>query len=112
MRDLVYISFSYADDTFRNELREILVQDVRLQKLVWDDKLLPEGENFWDIINKHVARARIMVMLVSPTYFNRRCSAWKCEIPQALEAHEKGELIIMWIPIRLVRPADTPFPNI
>lgn len=111
-RDLVYISFSYADNEFRNELRAVLLDDIRLHELVWDDQLLPEGENWVPIMNAHVARARIMVMLISKTYLDRSCQAWKYEIPQAIKAHKRGELTILWIPVRRVKVSETPFPEI
>jgi hypothetical protein len=113
MADLVYLSFSSIEEMFRNELRTVLLRDIRLQELVWDDKCLSPGDDYPIAFDVHVARTRIMVMLVSPRYLDsERCQAWKYEIPQAIAAHEKGELTIMWIPIRAVRASDTPFPNI
>src|SRR6266704_2293447 len=111
-RELVYISFSYDDDEFRNELREVLLNDIRLSASVWDDRMLPEGEDWEERIHAHVARARIMIMLVSNSYLDPQCQAWKFEIPQAIEAHKKGVLTIMWLAVRAVRVSDTPFPEI
>jgi len=112
MRTLVYLSFSYEEDEYRNELREVLLSDVRLRNLFWDDKLLPDGEDWREVMSKKVAQARIMIMLVSPRYLDPNCQAWTYEIPQAIEAFEKGDLTIMWVPARQVRVSDTPFPHL
>lgn len=112
MRDLVYLSYSHRDKKFHKELREILDRDVRIKELLWDDTKIHKGANVAEEIAAHVARAKIMVMLVSPNYLAPNCSAWDCEIKPAMQARERGELIVLWIPVGAVCASDTPFPDI
>jgi len=112
MRDLVYISYSHRDKKFHQELREILDRDVRIRDILWDDTKIRKGANVNEEIAEHVARAKIMVMLVSPNYLDPDCSAWDDEIKPAMAARERGELIVLWIPVGAVRAAETPFPYI
>jgi hypothetical protein len=79
-------------------LRDILDQDDRLP--VWDDTFITQGADWKREIREHVARARIMVMLVSPDYLLPTCGAAELEIEPALEAAHKGDLKVLWIPVR------------
>jgi hypothetical protein len=97
-RDLVYISYSHRDKQWHSKLREVLDKDDRLP--VWDDTKIPAGADFETEIREHVLRARIMVMLVSPDYVSPNCGAAELEIKPALEAAKKGEVSILWIPVR------------
>ena len=85
MRNLVYISYNHRDRAFCDELCEVLLRDVRLREFVWVDTMIPDGAVWRDVIDDHVARARIMIMLVSANYLDPKCQAWIHEIPQALE---------------------------
>ena len=113
MRKYVYISYSHSENEHRMELREVLKRDVRLDSLIWDDLEIQRGEDGELEIQTHVVAARIMIMLVSPSFLNRtECQAWQYEIPQALDARDAGELTVIWIPARKVDVAKTPFEKI
>ena len=107
MRDLVYISYSQRDKEFHRELREILDRDVRIKDILWDDTKIRKGADVKQEIAEHVARAQIMVMLVSPNYLAPDCSAWDGEIKPAMQAREQGELIVLWIPVGAVCASDS-----
>ena len=115
MRDLVYISYSHADRETHRKLRRVLDGDPRIADLIWDDTKLTPGEDWRQEIDQHVARARIMIMLVSENYLSqgngglKRCSAWDCEIEQAFKGCEAGELTILWLPVTSASVVDTPF---
>jgi hypothetical protein len=100
-RDLVYVSYSHRDKQWHGKLREVLDKDDRLP--VWDDTKIPAGADFEREIREHVSRARIMIMLVSPDYVSPNCGAAELEIKPALEAAKKGDVNVLWIP---VRPSD------
>lgn len=111
MRDLVYLS--YSEERFFIELRRALYGDVRLAPWIWDDRQIGPGDDREQVYQQQVARARIMVILVSPRYLDAaRCYAWKFEIPGAIEAQQRGELRICWLAAESVRPEDTPFPTV
>ena len=97
-RDIVYISYSHRDKQWHDKLREVLDKDDRLP--VWDDTKIPAGADFEREIREHVSRARIMIMLVSPDYVSPNCGAAELEIKPALEAAKKGDINILWIPVR------------
>jgi len=92
-RDLVYISYSHKDKKWHKELREILDRNERIKARVWDDTKIPPGSDFRKEINTHVARAKVMIMLVSPDYLVPKCGARDCETLPAVEAAQRGELI-------------------
>jgi hypothetical protein len=97
-RDLIYISYNHQDKQWHKMLREILDQDDRLP--LWDDTFIPAGANWLKEIKGHVPRTRIMVMLVSPDYLLPDCGAAELEIKPAIEAAKKGDLNVLWIPVR------------
>jgi hypothetical protein len=72
-RNLVDLSFSSTDETFRAELREVLLRESVASRhppsgFIWDDKFLSPGDDYVRTFEEHVAQTRIMVMLVSPRY--------------------------------------------
>lgn len=111
-RDLVYISYRHRDKHWQRELRQILDSDPDLVDRVWDDTDIHKGDLFEQEIDRHVARARIMIMLTSADYFGPECGAAECEIKPALEAHAAGLLKILWCPVRRHEYRKTPLARI
>jgi hypothetical protein len=111
-RTLVYISYRQIDDIWRRRLREILDVDPRLQGLVWDDTDIFGGDPWEAAMRDHVARARIMVMLASEDYFGPESGALEPEIKPALTAHARGELDILWFPVRPLSIKASPVAHI
>jgi len=107
-RDLVYISYRHRDREWHTQLRNVLDADSRLHDRVWDDTQIPSGSDFRKEIDDHVARARIMIMLASDDYFGPECGAAECEIKPALEAQRRGEMLILWLPVRPMAIAASP----
>lgn len=62
--------------------------------------MIPKGSDYRKVIDEHVDRARIMVMLVSEDYLAPTCGAADCEIKPALDAADRDELTILPIPVR------------
>jgi nucleotide-binding universal stress UspA family protein len=98
-RDLVYISYSHKDGHWHKRLRKLLDADPDLRDRVWDDTKIPASANFSREIEQHIARARVMVMLGSSHYFAPDSGAMEFEVGPAMEAHQKGELDILWFPV-------------
>jgi hypothetical protein len=108
VRDLVYISYRDRDREWHTQLRQVLDADARLRDRIWDDTKIPSSSDFQRDIADHVARARIMIMLASDDYFAPECGAAECEIKPALEAQRKGEMLILWLPVRPMSIAASP----
>ena len=100
MRDLIYISYSPTDAPWHARLRQVLDRDARLRSIIWDDTKIPHGADIGHEIDAHVARARIMVMLISPEYLAPTCSAADGEFTPAVAAAQRGEVTLFWIPVR------------
>jgi TIR domain len=111
MRHVIYISYGHKDDQFRQELRNVLLEDIRLRDLVWDDGFI-ESADWKAEIDKHIARARIVIALVSPAYLDSECSAWRSEIPHVVAASKSGELTVMWVAVHPVPVDQVPFGHI
>src|SRR5688572_32241179 len=99
-RDLVYISYRHVDAEWHAELRRVLDSDSDLRSLIWDDTMISPAQEFAREIDNHVARARIMIMLTSEDYFGPDSGALEPEVRPALAAQARGEVAILWIPIR------------
>ena len=98
-RDLVYISYSHQDKPWHQKLRRILDDDPEVCERVWDDTKIPPGADFMKEIDRHVARACVMIMIGSKSYFRPDGGAAQCETRPALAAHLKGEMDILWFPV-------------
>jgi hypothetical protein len=100
IRDLVYISYSHSDKVWQKKLRRVLDADPELRGLVWDDTKIAASVPFERDITDHVKRARVMVMLLSENYFRPNSGAAFYETLPALEAHKRGEMDILWVPVK------------
>ena len=108
MRDLIYISYSPTDVQWHTRLRQVLDRDARLHPIIWDDTKIPHGANIRHEIDAHVARARIMVMLISPEYLAPTCRAVEGEFTPAVAAAQRGEVTLFWIPVRDAQWSQSP----
>jgi class 3 adenylate cyclase len=100
VRDLIFISYSHSEKLWQQKLRRVLDADPALRDLVWDDTKIRPGAPFTKEIAEHVERARVMVMLASEDYFRPNSGATSCETVPALQAHERGEMDIFWVPVK------------
>ena len=111
-RDLVFISYSHKDKVWHGKLRRVLDADPEIRDLVWDDTKIHPSAPYAKDIDEHVARARIMIMLGSEDYFREDSGAAPCETGPALAAHNKGEMDILWFPVRTFDYAKSPVGHI
>jgi hypothetical protein len=80
---------------------------------VWDDTEIPGDADWQREIDAHVPRARVMIMLASDDYFDPAVSgAFESEVLPALAAREKGEVAILWLPVRPMSIAAAPVRHI
>lgn len=98
-RDCLFISHSHQDSQWLDRLKpmlEPLVGETRIT--VWNDRMIrPTGR--WDRqIREALSRANVAVFLVSASFLASDFIA-RQEVPLVIEAAEKGDLEIVWIPV-------------
>ena len=85
-RDAVFVSYSHDDQDWRRKFTVMLAPDVRNHGLVlWDDTLIPVGDDWRRDIDDGVRRAGVALLLVTGSYLASRFIMEE-ELP-ALVAH-------------------------
>ncbi|MEH2207255.1 MAG: tetratricopeptide repeat protein, partial [Nostoc sp.] len=105
----VFISYHQKDEELREELERHLVTLLR-EKLItsWHKREIIAGQEFQDEINKHLKRAGLILLLVSPDFIASEYH-WTVEVTRALEQNAAGKARV--IPV-LLRYADWDNPPI
>jgi hypothetical protein len=68
-RDAVFVSYSHDDQDWRRKFMVMLAPDVRNHGLVlWDDTLIPVGDDWRRDIDDGVRRAGVALLLVTGSY--------------------------------------------
>jgi len=111
-RTTVFVSYSHKDAKYEEELRDHL-EGMAYSDIVdyWDDSQLKPGDQIDETIKDEMAKAKFIIMLVSPAYF----ASWyvrKKEFNTLIEAAEKDGAIIIWIPVSPVSTKGTALENI
>jgi predicted acylesterase/phospholipase RssA len=99
-RDLVFISYNETDRSSRDIVRKVLESDPDIRSRVWDYNDIPGGSDVPKEIARHLAQAKVIVMITSPAYVGPTSGARHSEIDSALEARERNEMDILWIPAK------------
>jgi hypothetical protein len=110
MRDLVFISYSHADEPpWLGRLRIILKPYVARGRLeVWADPYIQVGDRWLREIRGALDRTKVAVFLVSPNFLASDFIQNE-EIPPLMSAAEAGSVRIVAVPLRLVDVEVTPF---
>jgi tetratricopeptide (TPR) repeat protein len=100
-KPLVFISYSHADEVWKNRLRPhlgVLEQDGHIE--IWDDRQIKPSAEWYDEIKQVMNQAAVAVCLISSDYLNSQFCT-KEEIPFLLERrmHNKMHLFLV-----LLRP--------
>jgi internalin A len=96
-----FVSYSHKDESLRAELDTHLKLLGRRGLLeIWTDQRIGAGEEWKGQIDKNLERADLVLLLVSPAFFESDY-CYDLEMQLAMERHEEGSARV--IPI-LVRP--------
>jgi tetratricopeptide (TPR) repeat protein len=98
------LSYSHLDAHWLDKLREVLHPDIRNGRIDYrDDRNLVAGDDWYQEIAGYIARARVVVLLVSPSFL-ASSFIMEEELPLILEARKRAEaegqgLTILWVPL-------------
>jgi hypothetical protein len=111
-RTKVFVSYSHKDAQYEEELRTHL-QAMAYSDIVeyWDDSHLQPGDAIDQTIKDEMAKAKFIIILISPDYL----ASWyvrKKELDPLLTAAEDEDATIIWIPVRKVMVKGTAFNDI
>ncbi|MDJ0841367.1 MAG: AAA family ATPase [Acidobacteriota bacterium] len=102
--NLIYVSYSHKDRKWLNKLK----QTAAVTGLnFWDDSQISAGALWREETQKAMNRARAALLLISPDYLASDI-ATKTELNVFLESAKRGDLILLWLPIRPSLAMNTP----
>ncbi len=96
---LVFISYSHEDKAWLDELNKWLSgyeEDERVR--IWSDERIKAGDDWREEIADALSSARVAVLLVSQDFLASKFIK-ENELPQLLDARERGELEVLWVAI-------------
>ena len=98
-----FYSYSHEDEALRDQLAKHLSLLKRQGVIAeWHDRRIGAGEEWKGEIDKNLESARIILLLVSPSFLaSDYC--YDIELKRAIERHDEGEARV--IPI-ILRPVD------
>ena len=108
----VFISYSHRDDNYRDALVRHLapLEDDGLIS-VWHDRKIAGGENWIQVIDRHLAEAEIVLLLISSDFMaSDYCRG--IEVLQALAMHEAGTARVIPVVLRSCRWRRPPIGNL
>ncbi|MFS0514158.1 SUMF1/EgtB/PvdO family nonheme iron enzyme [Nostoc sp. UIC 10607] len=105
----VFISYSHADESLKNELVNHLTTSIR-QCIIstWDAREIPPGGEWDRQIKENLNTADIILLLVSSDFI-RSEYCWSIEVTKAVERHEAKEACVIPIILRSVDWENAPF---
>jgi hypothetical protein len=99
----VFFSYSHKDEALRDELEKHLAMLRREGAIsAWHDRRITAGEDFSNAINEELQKADVILLLVSSDFLSSEY-CYSVEMRQALDRHERKEVVV--IPI-ILRPCD------
>jgi hypothetical protein len=106
-RNEVFISYAHKDTKYKDELLPFIKMLEKTTKISWwADTKIKSGDKWEDEIIGAIARAKVIVVLVSQHFFASEY-VWTEELPRILELADNEGATIMWIPIRTCPYKDT-----
>jgi len=105
----IFVSYSHKDEVFREAL-ETHLSLLKNQGIidVWHDRLIGPGDEFGSAIDRNLADADIVLLLVSSDFLSSSY-CWGIEMKTAMERHEKKNAIVIPVIIRACDWHSAPF---
>lgn len=99
----VFLSYSHADEKYRNELAKHL-KSLERQGIIetWHDRRIAPGDEWASSIDDELRRADIILLLVSVDFINSKY-CYDLEMQEALARHDRQEAVV--IPV-ILRPCS------
>ncbi|MCE7926689.1 MAG: TIR domain-containing protein [Haliscomenobacteraceae bacterium CHB4] len=106
-RNRIFIGYSDEDENWLDRLIVMLKPFLHKTGMnIWSNKSLHAGDTVESEVQAALDSAKVAVLLVSPDFLAED-SSWKQEIPYCIEAARRGELELLWIPVRASAYQDT-----
>jgi len=104
----IFCCYARKDRQFLDELKTHLIPfQWQGQITLWADTNINAGVEWEEEIKKHLDRAKIILLLVSPDFIaSEYCYS---EMKRAMELHETGEATVIPVILRLVDWKESPF---
>jgi hypothetical protein len=99
---LVVVSYSHADEKWRDQLRKFLKPLVRQKRIrIWDDTAIDAGEQWREEIRRALASANIAILLMSSDFLASDFISQQ-ELPVLVDRAKKkeGGMRLLWIAVR------------
>ena len=110
VRENAFISYSHVDAEWRDALVKNLKPLVRTGTVTaWSDQQIKPGSQWYDEIQRALAATKVGVFLVTADFLASDF-IWKEELKPLLEEADKGNVTILWVPVKasLVEATDLP----
>jgi PTS system nitrogen regulatory IIA component len=106
-RNGLFISYSHADKRWLKEFHTQLDPLVRRGLVLWDDTHLAPGATWHAEIQQAIARCRVALLLVSPSFLaSDFINQW--ELPPLLQARAAGQVNLLWVHLRACLYDESP----
>jgi hypothetical protein len=99
---LVVVSYSHADEKWRDELRKFLKPLVRQKRIrIWDDTAIDAGEQWREEIKRALGSANVAILLMSSDFLASDFISQQ-ELPVLVDRAKKkeGGVRLLWIAVR------------
>ncbi|MGZ8941208.1 MAG: toll/interleukin-1 receptor domain-containing protein [Methylobacter sp.] len=105
----VFLSYSHADEKYRNELAKHL-KILQRQGIIetWHDRCLLPGDNWASGIDRNLRNADIILLLISIDFINSEY-CFDLEMTEAITRHDRGEAIVIPVILRPCHWTGLPF---
>jgi hypothetical protein len=111
IRDQVFICYSHKDKPWLDELQSYLKPYVQNRKVtVWSDENISPGAEWFEEIKRALAWTKVAVLLVTKDFLASEF-IHEHELTPFVKEAEKGNVCIIWIPVRACAYKETPLRN-
>lgn len=95
----IFISYSHEDEEWKDEVLKHLNLLQYNDVIIWDDRQIKTGDDWFPQIEKALNTAKIAILLISSSFFNSNFIRHK-EIPALLKRRKEGGLRIIPLVIK------------